>query len=81
MRLSLFLSTSSWWQEDREAAHSHSEIYHPVVERDAMGSGMDLFLTKPVPFKSISQIIHDYTAIRLPLSQGGKRLESLDENT
>ena len=51
------------------------------VERDAMGSGMDLFLTKPMRFKSLSQIIQDYAAVCLPSSQGGKCLDELDENT
>jgi len=27
------------------------------VQRDAIGSGMDLFLTKPVPFKKLAEII------------------------
>ncbi|KAK5806256.1 hypothetical protein VI817_000514 [Penicillium citrinum] len=35
------------------------------TQRDAMASGMDLFLTKPVRLQTIIQVIQDYTELRL----------------
>lgn len=32
------------------------------VQRDAIGSGMDLFLTKPVPLKKLAEIIENTDA-------------------
>ncbi|KAJ5799048.1 uncharacterized protein N7503_006553 [Penicillium pulvis] len=37
------------------------------TQRDAMASGMDLFLTKPVRLQTILQVIQDHTELRLPL--------------
>lgn len=36
------------------------------TQRDAMASGMDLFLTKPVRLQSILQVIQNHTELRLP---------------
>lgn len=36
------------------------------TQRDAMASGMDLFLTKPVRLQTILQVIQDHTELKLP---------------
>lgn len=38
----------------------------PDVQRDAIGSGMDLFLTKPVPLKKLADIIEDANTFTSP---------------
>lgn len=37
------------------------------LQREAIGSGMDLFLTKPVRLNTISNVIMNHTGIDLPL--------------
>ncbi|PYH67204.1 uncharacterized protein BO88DRAFT_406398 [Aspergillus vadensis CBS 113365] len=41
------------------------------VQRDAMGSKMDLFLTKPVRLQTIARTIHDHTELKVTLPKDG----------